>query len=252
MTSTPPFASTEAPPPAAAAAPAATLLFDSPEDDPEMYPTFDELLTALQDVGTRVTKGKSAGEMRYNDLTKAASITQKTLLAKYKHVGVPKNATECKRQIASHCIRIRKQVDMVSLPAAFHKYANSEGRVFIINTDVNNGGYRIVLSALLSFWGGKLKESLEQRNANDALRLASILLDEKHRSTVQQIMTNLKQDRKQQDQATCPIHAFYAVVSQDFTNPSYVAKSPALANKIVGHEEMDPNDVSLYCILKLL
>jgi hypothetical protein len=65
-------------------------------------------------------------------------------------------------------------------------------------------------------------------------------------------MTNLKQDRKQQDQATCPIHAFYAVVSQDFTSPSYVAKSPALADKIVGYEEMDPNDVSTYCVLKLL
>jgi hypothetical protein len=77
-------------------------------------------------------------------------------------------------------------------------------------------------SALLSFWGSRVRESLEQRNANDGLRLAAILLDTKHRSTVRQIMTNLKQDRKQQDQATCPIHAFYSVVSQDFTSPLYV------------------------------
>jgi hypothetical protein len=246
MTSTPPPAA-EAPP-AATAAPAATI-FDDPLDDPELYPTFHELLDALQDRGTQVTKGKSAGEMRYNDLTRAVSNTQKTLLSKYKHFGIPKNPTECKRQIASHCIRIRKEQDVVNLPGQFHKYANTEGRVFIISTDVNNGGYRIVLAALLAFWGSRVKESHEQRNANDGLRLAAILLDTKHRSTVRQIMTNLKQDRKQQDQATCPIHAFYSVVSQDFTSPLYVAKSPALAEKIVGHEEMDPNDVSTHIFL---
>jgi hypothetical protein len=160
MTSAPPVAAAEAPP-AAAAAPAATL-FDNPEDDPELYLTFDEFLTALQDTGMRVTKGKSAGEMRYNNLTRAVSNTHMTLLAKYKHFGIPKNGTECKRQIASHCICIRKQQDVVNLSVVFHKYANSDGRVFIISTDVNNGGYRIVLSALLSFWSGKLKESLEQ------------------------------------------------------------------------------------------
>jgi 3-oxoacyl-ACP reductase-like protein len=115
MTSTP-AAATEAPSTAAAAAAASTRLFDDPLDDPELYRTFDELLNALQDMGTKVTKGKSAGEMRYNELTRAVSNTQKTLLLKYKHFGIPKNPTECKRQIASHCIRIRKEQDVVNLP----------------------------------------------------------------------------------------------------------------------------------------
>jgi hypothetical protein len=65
-------------------------------------------------------------------------------------------------------------------------------------------------------------------------------------------MTNLKQDRKQQDQATCPVKAFYALASQDFTSVSYVAKSPSLVEKIVGYEEMDPNDVSVYDLFKFI
>ena len=77
-----------------------TLKFQNPRfcgmslDDPELYPTFDELLKALQDMGTKVTTGKSAGEMRYNSLTKVVSKTQKTLFSKYKHYGIPKNATD--------------------------------------------------------------------------------------------------------------------------------------------------------------
>ena len=90
--SAPPAAA--AAPPAAAPAPAATTLFDDPLDYPELYPTFDELLKALQDMGTKVTTGKSAGEMRYNSLTKVVSKTQKTLISKYKHYGIPKNATD--------------------------------------------------------------------------------------------------------------------------------------------------------------
>jgi hypothetical protein len=221
-------------------------------DDPELYPSFDEIMVALQDVGTKVTKGKAAGEIRYTLLIKAAMKTQKTLLAKYKNLGFPKNPTECKREIANHCIHIRKLKDVINLPTEFHNYKNADGQVFVINTELVDGGYRVAMAALLSHWGTKLKESIDQRNPNDALRLAAILLDDKHRTAVQKIMTNLKSDRKQQDQAACPVQAFYSVVSADFTSPSYVANSPALADQIEGHEEMDPNDVSPYwCFMYL-
>jgi hypothetical protein len=246
-----------APPAAAAAvvdsnAGVSMTVYDEPLDDPELYPSFDEIMVALQDVGTKVTKGKAAGEIRYTLLIKAVTKTQKTLLAKYKHLGFPKNPTECKREIANHCIRIRKLKDVINLPTEFHNYKNADGQVFVINTELVDGGYRVAMAALLSHWGTKQKESIDQRNPNDALRLAAILLDEKHRAAVQKIMTNLKSDRKQQDQAACPAQAFFSVASADFTSPSYVAKSPALADQIEGHEQMDPNDVSPYwCFMDL-
>jgi hypothetical protein len=94
-------------------------------DDPELYPSFDEIMVALQDVGTKVTKGKAAGEIRYTLLIKAVMKTQKTLLAKYKNLGFPKNPTECKQEIANHCIRIRKLKDVINLPTEFHNYKNT-------------------------------------------------------------------------------------------------------------------------------
>jgi hypothetical protein len=123
-------------------------------------------------------------------------------------------------------------------------YANNDGQVYIINHDTTRGGFNVILDAMFSYWESKKSKSVSQRVPNDALRTAAILLDPDNRGTVSIIMSN-KNDQKRAhiDQATCPIQAFFNKAAADFTNVSYVAKSPAKQNLIEGHESFDPNDV---------
>jgi hypothetical protein len=226
------------------AAAESTTVYADPLLDPALYPSFHEFMTALQDPGEQEKrKGKSRGEMKYPLLMKVLSKTHKVLKEKYVSCGIPKNMTDAKKQIAYQIVRVRQHKDTAALPQQFRDYGK-DGKVFIINDDTEKAGLNIVLCAILASWQSRKAQDVEQRNKNDVLRIAAIMLDPKNRLTVTTIMSNLK-DRKYQDQAICPTKAFFAAASEDFTSPSYIAKSPALANLIEGHEDMDPNAVSL-------
>lgn len=77
--------------------------------------------------------------------------------------------------------------------------------------------------------------------------LAAILLDPANRNTVIIIMSNKKDDKRaHQDQATCPIKAFYGKAATDFGNVLYIARSPTKVALLEGYELMDPNAVSSF------
>ena len=226
--------------PAAADAAGAVVVYDNPCNDPDCYPIFDTFMKALQDPGEKNLKNN---EMSYKPLMKALSRVQKTLALKYLKFGVPKNITDCKKQLVLACIRNRKSRDKGLVSENLRKYAlPGSDSVFIINDDEEQGGFQIALDSCLQHWEGQKKRSFDSRSPGDACRLASILLLPNHRDAVSKIMSN-KRDRLMQDQSSCPIKAFYEVVAQDFCNVAYNAKLPNKFTLIQGHETIDPNDI---------
>ena len=219
--------------------PASSTVYKDPLDDPELYPEYDCFMKALQDPGERNTKNN---EIVYKQLMKSVASIQKVLVTKYRDIGVPKNQTDCRRQIVLSCVRSRKSRDKGLLPEKFRKFAlPNSNTVFILNDDEIHGGFRIVLSACISHWKSQKKRAFDSRNSNDACRVAAILLDPKHRDSVSRIMSN-KKDRAMQDQSACPVKAFYEVAAEDFRSIAYRAKLPLKFNLIEGHESIDPND----------
>ena len=80
----------------------------------------------------------------YPKLMKVLARVQRTLHAKYAHLGMPKHPTDCKRQLALACVRARKSRDKATVPEEFRKYAvEGSDTLFLINHDLGNGGFNI-------------------------------------------------------------------------------------------------------------
>jgi hypothetical protein len=208
----------------------------------------DDFMLALQDPGklAAVSKKQSAGTndavIGYPQLMKVLAPVQKTLHAKYSHLGVPKHPTELRRQMALACVRSRKRRDKGTVPESFRKYgSNGDHMVFVINHNEVNGGFNVPLMACLDYWYSQRKKDLDSRSANDGCRAAAVLLLQEFRDPVLKIMKE-KRDRQMLDQATCPVAAFYEVAAEKFRDPSFVAPLPNKFELIEGHESIDPND----------
>jgi hypothetical protein len=237
-------------------------VFDDPRNDPDCFPKVDDFMRALQDpgetsrpkkhgnksgggdtaVGSMAITTSSDAVIVYPKLMKALTLVQRTLQAKYSHFGIPKHPTDCKKQLALACVRIRKNRDKASVPDEFRKYAHEgSDTLFVINLDLDNGGFNIPLSACLDHWRSQKKKDVDSRNPNDACRVAAILLLPEFRESVAKIMSERK-DRAMLDQASCPVSAFYEVAADKFRDTSFIAQVPDKFSLIDGHETIDPND----------
>ena len=228
-------------------------VFDNPCDDPDCFPNFEAFMHALQDPGetSKQLKKKSSNGahsgtdmvMVYPKLMKQLTGVQRTLQAKYSHLGIPKHPTDCKKQLALACVRIRKTRDKALVPEDFRKYAmEGSDSLFVINYNLENGGFNIPLSACLDHWRSQKKKDVDSRNPDDACRVAAILLLPEFRASVARIMSE-KRDRAMMDQASCPVSAFYEVAADKFRDASFVATMPEKFCLIEGHESIDPNDI---------
>ena len=113
----------------------------------------------------------------YPKLMKALAKVQRTLHAKYAHLGMPKHPTDCKRQLALACIRARKSRGKAAAPNEFCKHAiKGSDTLFLINHYLGNDGFNIPLSACLDHWQSQRKKDVDRCNPNDACRVAAILL----------------------------------------------------------------------------
>jgi hypothetical protein len=225
-------------------------VFDDPRDDPECFPKIDEFMRALQDPGetSKPKNNKNASSSStdvaivYPKLMKALAGVQRSLQAKYAHLGIPKHPTDCKKQLALACVRSRKSRDKAAVPDEFRKFAiEGSETIFVINHDSHNGGFNIPLSACLDHWQSQRKRDVDSRNPNDACRVAGILLLPEFRESVAKIMSE-KKDRTMLDQASCPVLAFYEVAAQKFRDLSFRAAIPDKFTLIDGHDSIDPND----------
>ena len=87
-------------------------------------------------VGSTAASTNSDVVIVYPKLMKALTFVQWTLQAKYSHFGIPKHPTDCKKQLALACVRIRKNRDKASVPDKFRKYAqDGSDTLFLINHD---------------------------------------------------------------------------------------------------------------------
>ena len=232
------------------AVPVPLQVFDDPCDNPDCFPKLDAFMHALQDPGetAKHTKKKSNGANGSSDmvivhpkLMKQLAGVQRTLQAKYAHLGTPKHPTDCKKQLALACVRIRKSRDKAVVPEEFRKYAiEGSDSLVVINHDLVNGGFNIPLSACLDHWQSQKKKDLDSRNPDDACRDAAILLSPEFRASVAKIMSK-KRDRAMMDQASCPVSAIYEVAADKFRDVSFVAMMPEKFSLIEGHESIDPN-----------
>ena len=79
-------------------------VFDDPRDDPECFPKINKFMRALQDPGETLKpkNNKNASSSStdvaivYPKLMKALAGVQRSLQAKYAHLGIPKHPTDCK------------------------------------------------------------------------------------------------------------------------------------------------------------
>ena len=227
-------------------------VFEDPCDDPDCFPKFDAFMHALQDSGesSKQSKKKSGGASSSTDvvivypkLMKVLVGVQRTLQTKYAHLGTPNHPTDCKKQLALACVRVRKSRDKASVPEEFRKYAiEGSDSLFVINHNLVNGGFNIPLSGCIDHWQSQKKKDVDCRNPDDACRVAAILLLPEFRESVAKIMSE-KKDRAMMDQASCPASAFYEVAAEKFRDASFVAKMPEKVFLIEGHESIDPNDL---------
>ena len=227
--------------------PAAPLqVFEDPLDDKECFPKIEEFMRALQDPG-EVSKPKKYGAKSgidtstaggstdisscdgvivYPKLMRVLACVQKTLHAKYAHLGMPKHPTDCKRQLALACLRAWKSRDKAAVPNEFRQYGmEGSDTLFLINNNIENGGFSIPLSACLNHWRSQRKKDVDSRNSNDACRVAAILLLPEFRESVARIMSE-KKDRAMLDQASCPVSAFCEVAADKFRDLSFRVKFP--------------------------
>lgn len=87
------------------------------------------------------------------------------------------------------------------------------------------------------------------RVPNDALRVSSIMMEDKYRGQMVKVMSNVK-DKAGLDMPTSPETAMYEDMVVDFNNIKYTAKVPEKANLIEWtHGPLDPNDVSTMCLV---
>ena len=236
--------------------PPSMQVFDDPLDDKECYPKIDAFMRALQDPGSSSSssaKQKKPGGTRtassdaasscdtvivYPKLMKVMASVQKTLHSKYSHVGMPKHPTDCKRQLVLACVRTRKSRDKGVVPDEFCQYAvEGSDTLFIINHNLDNGGFNIPLSACLEHWRSQKKKDFDSRTPNDACRVAAILLLPEFRDSVAKILSE-KKDRAMMDQASCPVSAFYEVAAEKYRDPLFVARTPDKFESIDGLEHI--------------
>ena len=193
--------------------PPSMQVFDDPLDDKECNPNIDAFMRALQDPGSSASSSakqkkpggtstaRSAATSSCNSvivhpkLMKVMASVQKTLHSKYSHIGMPKHPTDCKRQLALACVRTRKSRDKGVVPEEFRQYAvEGSDTLYVINHNLDNGGFTIPLSACIDHWRSQKKKDVDSRNPNDACRVGAILLLPEFRDSVAEILSE-KKDR---------------------------------------------------------
>lgn len=238
--------------------PSPLQVFDNPHNDPNCFPKVDDFMQALQDPGeiprpkkhgTKSGGGDTAvGNMAittssdtvivYPKLMKLLTLVQRTLQAKYSHFGIPKHPTDCKKQLALACVRIRKNRHKASVPDEFQKYAHeSSDTLFAINLDLGNGGFSIPHSACLDDWRSQKKKNVDSRNPNDACRVAAILLLPEFHESVAAREKRLCHAGPSIVSCVCILF----VAADKFRDSSFIAQVPDKFS-IDGHETIDPND----------
>ena len=219
----------------------------------------DAFMIALQDVGKQKA-GRKKGMMTtyFPLLEEVAKKMQKAAwgLENASASFLPKNTTTRKMALVNLFTLYRKkeQISNVrrsesqAVKANFCKGSNKCSDMYVFSaTESGCSGVRPILNSyLVKLQTVSLKQTTMNRTPNDALRVASIMLDEKYMVGVAQWLSNTR-NRQSLDLQVNPNRALTEAMVKDFNDLTYHAKSPELALLVDFSPNCDPNEViSLY------
>jgi hypothetical protein len=223
------------------------------KDCPEVYPSFDEIITAMQDIGKHQVgkhKGKEVRQHRYPLVEKLSAKIYSSILLEFNNPeGLTKNVSRGKMGLAREIIIRRRHTDITETDPMFHPYG-SGGKVYLVTNSTEHAGLDVCLKCFQDSTEATLRQKNSARTSNDGLRLGCILLDGKYRGSVSGIMSR-KKNRLKSDQSGDPnTHFFDLIVEESFCNPSYQVVPPADCYYAEFPEEekgsWNPNDVSIF------
>lgn len=218
-----------------------------------VYPSFDEIVTALQDLGKHQLvkiKGKEQRQHRYPLVEKLASKIYSSILSEFNNPeGVTKNVSRGKMTLVKDIIIRRRHTDINETHPLFHPYGN-EGKVYIITNSTAHAGLDVCVKSFQDSIEAMLRQKNTARTSNDGLRLGCILLDGKYRGSVSGIMSKKKSRQKSDIPGDSSTHFFEVIVQEAFCNPSYQVLPPSDCYFSEFPEEekgtWDPNNASIF------
>ena len=132
----------------------------------EFLPDCDLFMTALQDEGQRDTS-TPAMTLHFPKLEKFCLSVAKQWRKK-NFPGMPKNTTDAKRAISSFLVKRRKYVDKAVVIPSFHKYADKDSKVFVLEaTEPICGGFGKMIPLLQNFWNSNAEKAQVRRTPAD-------------------------------------------------------------------------------------
>ena len=222
-----------------------------------MYNAIDpvEFMEALQDTGEQKPKKNGSGMVVTFLKIDAQSKKMLRLVHASKYSWMPKNPTAVKMALTTELLFNRKHVEVQhvhkSAAKSFVKANPNSKLMFVFYPELDNcTGLKSVLLYFLNaaHTNYSIKKQSLDRTPNDALRVVSIMLDEKYRTQTTIWLSN-KKDRQAMDQCKDPNKAMIEAMVADFNDPKYIASSPANERLVVWDTApaLDPNDVSISC-----
>jgi hypothetical protein len=216
-----------------------------------LYPSPEEIVGALQDVGKSETvkrKGREITRQKYPLILKLARKIYTNIQKELNPEGLTKNISRGAQALYKEIVLVRRHVDISETDVFFHSYG-IDGQVFLITNEPKRCGIDVAIGNFQSSIEAFIKQKNSARTCNDGLRLASILLDSKHRESVSGIMSK-KKNRAKSDIAGDHVTNFYEVARDEFMCQEYIATNPddRYYNEFPEEERgsWDPNSYTIF------
>jgi hypothetical protein len=217
-------------------------------NDLSLFPGLVPFVCGLQDEGKQDKKKPHV--IKYGSLDRLArDIVDR--LAKHEPPGMPANVTRRKHDVTKILVSMRKHVDKTSARLELVSIVNDPKnkitlvsepeKMFVVTNDIANAGFNVAMTALLAAWSQRSVGTNLSRTPNDALRVASIMLDADIRGGIHGLLCS-RRDRNKQDQPISTEQGLYEVCVEKFNDPSYIARVPNEVELLENYEFMDPND----------
>jgi hypothetical protein len=218
-----------------------------------VYPPFEEIVTAIQDLGKHQVvkhKGKEIRQHRYPLVEKLAAKIYASIQTEFHNPeGLTKNVSRGKMTLVRDIIIRRRHTDISETDPIFHPYG-SNGKVYIVTNSTIHAGLDVCLKSFQDSIEATLRQKNSARTSNDGLRLGCILLDGKYRGSVAGIMTKKKSKQKSDIPGDATTHFFEHIVQESFSNVAYqVFPPPDCYYSEFPEEEKgswDPNDSAIF------
>jgi len=225
------------------------------DDHYAIYPTFDEIIVALQDDGvvtgskTKLARETGIQKRRFPLIAKIATQVYKKIKDAYNPGAVlDDNVSRGKNVLAMEILQSRKHIDTCDTDVVFPSFGKN-GKVYIIHNDPMYAGLNLAIKRFQEAHEHNVKSRAANRTPEDGIRLAGVLFYQELRAAVAGVMTN-KKDRKKSDVPGDTTLNFFAEALKCFEDPLFEVPNPRAELWMSEHleedrERWDPNNPAL-------